>query len=80
MVSSSVFALEAAKELEKEGIDVEVIDLRTLVPLDWEAIKKSVSKTHNVVVVQESVKEKWLCWRNRSDKLWKSCLMNLIPR
>jgi pyruvate dehydrogenase E1 component beta subunit len=50
------FALDAAKELEKEGIDVEVIDLRTLVPLDWETIKKSVSKTHNVVVVQEGVK------------------------
>lgn len=50
------FALDAAKELEKEGIDVEVLDLRTLVPLDWEAIKKSVSKTHNVVVVQEGVK------------------------
>lgn len=50
------FALDAAKELEKEGIDAEVLDLRTLVPLDWEAIKKSVSKTHNVVVVQEGVK------------------------
>lgn len=50
------FALDAAKELEKEGIDVEVLDLRTLVPLDFEAIKKSVSKTHNVVVVQEGVK------------------------
>jgi pyruvate dehydrogenase E1 component beta subunit len=50
------FALDAAKELEKDGIDVEVIDLRTLVPLDWETIKKSVSKTHNVVVVQEGVK------------------------
>lgn len=50
------FALDAAKELEKEGIDVEVIDLRSLVPLDWETIKKSVSKTHNVVVVQEGVK------------------------
>jgi pyruvate dehydrogenase E1 component beta subunit len=50
------FALEAAKELEKEGIDVEVLDLRTLVPLDFEAIKKSISKTHNVVVVQEGVK------------------------
>lgn len=50
------FALDAARELEKEGIDVEVIDLRSLVPLDWETIKKSVSKTHNVVVVQEGVK------------------------
>jgi len=48
-----LFALEAAKELEKDGIDAEVLDLRTLVPLDWEAIKKSVCKTHNVVIVQE---------------------------
>ncbi|MBD8847884.1 alpha-ketoacid dehydrogenase subunit beta [Priestia megaterium] len=51
-----LFALEAAKELEKDGIDVEVIDLRTLVPLDWEAIKKSVCKTHNVVIAQEGYK------------------------
>lgn len=50
------FALEAAEELAKEGIDVEVLDLRTLVPLDWEAIKESVCKTHNVVVVHEGVK------------------------
>ena len=50
------FALEAAVELEKEDIHVEVIDLRTLVPLDWDAIVASVSKTHNVVVVSEEVK------------------------
>ncbi len=50
------FALEAAEELAKEGIHVEVLDLRTLVPLDWEAIVKSVSKTHNVIVVSEEVK------------------------
>ena len=50
------FALEAAEELAKEGINVEVLDLRTLVPLDWEAIVKSVSKTHNVIVVSEEVK------------------------
>ena len=50
------FALDAAKELEKEGISVEVLDLRTLVPLDWDAIVASVSKTHNVVVVSEEVK------------------------
>ena len=51
-----LFALEAAVELEKNGVEVEVIDLRTLVPLDWETIKKSVSKTHNVVLVQEGYK------------------------
>ncbi|NCC14887.1 MAG: alpha-ketoacid dehydrogenase subunit beta [Clostridia bacterium] len=50
------FALEAAEELAKEGINVEVLDLRTLVPLDWDAIVKSVSKTHNVIVLSEEVK------------------------
>ena len=50
------FALEAAKTLEEEGISVEVLDLRSLVPLDWEAIVASVSKTHNVIVVSEEVK------------------------
>lgn len=50
------FSLEAAETLAKEGIDVEVLDLRSLVPLDWEAIKTSVSKTHNVIIVCEEVK------------------------
>lgn len=50
------FALDAAEQLAKEGIDVEVVDLRSLVPLDWETIKKSVEKTHNVIVVEEGVK------------------------
>lgn len=49
-------ALEAAKELEKEGINVEIIDPRTLVPLDTETIIKSVSKTGRLVVVHEAVK------------------------
>ncbi len=50
------FSLEAAETLAAEGIDVEVLDLRSLVPLDWDAIKASVSKTHNVIVVSEEVK------------------------
>lgn len=50
------FALDAARSLEKEGIDCEILDLRTLVPLDWEAIVESVSKTHRAVVVSEEVK------------------------
>lgn len=49
-------ALAAAEELEKEGISVEVIDPRTLVPLDEEAIIKSVIKTGHVVIVHEAVK------------------------
>lgn len=50
------FSMEAAEKLAAEGIDVEVLDLRTLVPIDWDAIKASVSKTHNVIVVSEEVK------------------------
>lgn len=48
-------ALEAAKELEKEGIHIEVIDPRTLVPLDTKTIIKSVKKTNRALVVYEAV-------------------------
>ena len=47
-------ALEAAKQLEKEGISAEVIDLRTLRPLDKETIVASIKKTNRLVAVQES--------------------------
>ncbi len=47
-------ALEAAAELEKEGIEVEVVDLRSLKPLDEETIIKSVSKTGRVLIVHEA--------------------------
>lgn len=50
------FSLEAAEALAAEGINAEVIDLRTLVPLDWDAIVKTVSKTHHVVIVEEDVR------------------------
>lgn len=49
-------ALEAADELEKEGIDIEVVDPRTLVPLDVETLVSSVSKTGRCVIVHEAVK------------------------
>jgi len=49
-------ALEAAAELARGGISVEVIDLRTLVPLDMASIAASVSKTHRVVVAHEAVR------------------------
>jgi len=48
------YALEAAQALEKEGIDAEVLDLRTLNPLDWEAVLASVRKTRRAVVVSEA--------------------------
>jgi pyruvate dehydrogenase E1 component beta subunit len=46
-------ALDAAKELEKEGVDAEVIDLRSLRPLDEEALVRTVQKTHRAVVAYE---------------------------
>ncbi len=46
-------ALEAAEELAKDGVSVEVIDLRTLLPMDDEAIVASVKKTNRALVVHE---------------------------
>jgi pyruvate dehydrogenase E1 component beta subunit len=48
-----VLSLAAAEELAKEGIDVEVIDLRSLQPFDIDTVITSVKKTHRAVVVQE---------------------------
>ena len=48
--------LEIAEELDKEGISVEVIDVRTLVPLDVETIVNSVKKTSRAVVLHEAAK------------------------
>jgi pyruvate dehydrogenase E1 component beta subunit len=50
------FSLAASEILAKEGIDVEVVDLRTIVPLDWEAIVESVKKTNRVIIVEYGVK------------------------
>lgn len=46
-------SFEAAKRLEKQGISVELIDLRTLVPYDWERVAESVKKTSRVIVAHE---------------------------
>ena len=48
-------ALEAADELARSGISVEVIDLRSLLPLDMATIAASVAKTHRVVIAHEAV-------------------------
>jgi len=49
-------SLEAAEELAKEGIEAEVIDLRTLLPLDRETIINSVKKTSKLLVVHEDTR------------------------
>jgi pyruvate dehydrogenase E1 component beta subunit len=47
------FALKAAEELEKEGIQAEVVDLRTIRPMDHATILESVKKTNRLVTVEE---------------------------
>lgn len=53
-------AMEAAKALAAEGVEVEVVDLRTLVPLDTETVLRSVAKTRRLVTVEEApVRHGW---------------------
>ena len=49
-------ALQAAGDLAKAGVDAEVVDLRTLVPLDLDAVLSSVAKTRRLVIVHSAVK------------------------
>ena len=46
-------ALEAAEILSKDGIEIEIVDLRTVSPLDREAITATVKKTNKVIVLHE---------------------------
>ena len=52
--SGFYLTMEAAKELSDNGIEIEVIDLRTLKPLDFETIAESLKKTNRAVVVHEA--------------------------
>ena len=49
-------ALEASQVLAKEGIELEIVDLRSLAPLDSEAILQTVRKTNKVIVLHEDTK------------------------
>jgi pyruvate dehydrogenase E1 component beta subunit len=51
-----LFSLEAADKLAADGIEAEVIDLRSLVPLDRDAVLASVRRTHRLLVVHEAIK------------------------
>jgi 2-oxoisovalerate dehydrogenase E1 component len=48
-------SLDAAERLAADGIDAEVIDLRTIAPLDWETVLGSFSRTNRMVIAQEAV-------------------------
>jgi pyruvate dehydrogenase E1 component beta subunit len=73
----AVLALQAAGELEKEGISCEVIDLRTLNPLDTETFITSARKTGRAVVVEE-------CWRSAglggdlAHRIHEACFDSLL--
>src|SRR5262249_21954643 len=53
----------AAAQLEREGMSVEILDLRSLSPYDWEAIAATVRKTHRVIVAYEDM----LSWGYRAE-------------
>lgn len=52
----ALLAQEAAADLAKEGIEAEVIDLRSLSPIDWDTCAKSIDKTHRLLIVEEDSK------------------------
>ena len=47
-------SLDAAEKLAREGVEVEVIDLRTLSPIDWDTVIESVEKTGRLIAVDEA--------------------------
>jgi len=73
----SILALQAAAELEKEGISCEVIDLRTLNPLDMATVLESARRTGRAVVVEE-------CWRTAglggdiAHRIHEACFETLL--
>lgn len=69
-------AMKAAEKLAAEGIEAEVIDLRTVAPYDMETIQASVAKTHRALVLQESQRIAGIAGQIASD-ISERCFMDL---
>lgn len=69
-------SLKAAEQLEEQGINAEIIDLRTIAPIDIDTIKKSVEKTHRAVVVQEAQRMAGV-GGNLMSEIGERCFMQL---
>lgn len=54
--STVIRAVQAARQAEAEGLSVEIIDLRSLNPYDWEAVVRTVKKTHRVLMAHEDTR------------------------
>ncbi len=72
-------ALKAAENLEKENISTEIIDLRTVSPVDMETIIASVEKTNRVIIVQEAQKQAGVAAKISSDIAEKAILSLEAP-
>lgn len=53
IITYGMGVLWAEQLVEKEGWDIDIIDLRTLLPIDWDAVRESVQRTHKVLVLHE---------------------------
>ena len=67
-------AIKAADQLEKDGVSVEIVDLRTVSPLDMETITASVEKTGRLVVVQEAQRQAGVADKVASEVSQRSIL------
>jgi len=67
---------DAVEEVERQGVSVEHIDLRTLAPCDWETITKSVSKTGRAVIVHEASKTMGF-GAEITTRITEDCFLNL---
>ena len=73
-------ALAAADELAGDGIDAEVVDLRTLRPLDLETVLESVAKTNRLLAVEEGPRTGgWATRRARRGRRGRRCTTSTTP-